>query len=149
MPAAAAKGSGAWVKIDSVASSGSFTPAGQPAGCCLVRFALNNACLKEQGVPGLRLPCRESGIVEAKPDRRADEAGNDLDPAALRSRAEVEIEDEASHPTSLIGTARCGAARRVAWEGWQAQSCHLDPIPICLFGRSHIDGFVNRRLWRK
>ena len=29
---------------------------------------------------------------------------------------------------SLTGTARCGAACRVVWEGWQAQSCHPDPI---------------------
>ena len=33
----------------------------------LVRIALNNRVLKEQGVPELRLPCRESGIHEAKP----------------------------------------------------------------------------------
>jgi hypothetical protein len=33
----------------------------------LVRFALNNAYLKERGVPEPRLPCRDSGVMEAKP----------------------------------------------------------------------------------
>ena len=95
---------------------------------CLVRFALNNRRMKEQGVPELRLPCRDSGIMEAKPDRRADEGGKDLDPAALRRPARTERKEQASHLTSLTGTARWGTACRVVWEGWQAQSCHLDPI---------------------
>ena len=40
--------------------------------------------LMEQGVPELRLPRRDSGMVEAKPVRRADEGGKYLDPTALR-----------------------------------------------------------------
>jgi hypothetical protein len=59
-----------------------------PPLCCLVCYALNNRMLKERGIPELRLPCRESGIHEAKPNRRADEGGKDLDQAALRSRDE-------------------------------------------------------------
>jgi RNA-directed DNA polymerase len=54
----------------------------------IVQRALNNRWLKEQGVPELRLPCRESGIPWAKPNRSADEGGNDLDQAASRSRGE-------------------------------------------------------------
>jgi hypothetical protein len=54
----------------------------------IVQRALNNRWLKEQGVPELRLPCRESTIPRAKPNRRADAGGNDLDQAASRSRGE-------------------------------------------------------------
>jgi hypothetical protein len=52
-----------------------------PLGC-IVQRALNNRWLKEQGVPELRLPSRDSGIPIAKPNRRADEGGNYLDQAA-------------------------------------------------------------------
>ena len=52
----------------------------------------------------------------------------DLDPTALRRPAQTKRNGQAGHLTSLTGTARCGAACRVVWEGWQAQSCHLDPI---------------------
>ena len=45
--------------------------------------------LKEQGRPELRLPCRGSGITHAKPNRRADLGGNDLDQAALRRGCEA------------------------------------------------------------
>ena len=95
-----------------------------------MRFALNNAYLKEQGVPELRPPRRDSGMMEAKPVRRADEGGKYLDPTALRRLAQIERKEQVSHLKSLIGTARCGAACRVVWEGWQAQSCHLDPIRL-------------------
>ena len=55
----------------------------------LVQQALSNQRLKEQGVPELRPPCRASGMHEAKPNRRADEGGNDLDQAALRRSCEA------------------------------------------------------------
>jgi hypothetical protein len=85
--------------MDSVASSGSFTLTLRsraarssqsdsrlppPLGC-VVQRALNNRWLKEQGVPELRLPCRNSGNIVAKPNRRAYEGGNYLDQAASRS----------------------------------------------------------------
>ena len=47
-------------------------------------FALNNTYLKEQGVPELRMPCRDSGFKEAKPNCKADSGGKHLDPTALR-----------------------------------------------------------------
>jgi hypothetical protein len=85
--------------MDSVASSGSFTLARRSMGAgssqsvsrppppfgCVVQRAMNNRMREERGVPELRLPCRESGIHEAKPNRRADEGGNDLDQAGSRS----------------------------------------------------------------
>jgi len=37
----------------------------------------------------LRLPCRDSGIIDAKPNRRADVGGNDLDQAAPRRSGEA------------------------------------------------------------
>ena len=54
---------------------------GQPAGGlprgCLVRFALNNAYLKEQGVPELRdCPAAIVASKEAKPIGSADKGGN-------------------------------------------------------------------------
>jgi hypothetical protein len=49
--------------------------------CRLTRMA--------RGVPELGLPCRDSGINRAKPDRRADKGGNDLDQAASRSRGKA------------------------------------------------------------
>ena len=52
----------------------------------------------------------------------------DLDPTALRRPAQTKRNGQAGRLTSLTGTARCGAACRVVWEGWQAQSCHPDPI---------------------
>ena len=57
----------------------------------------------------------------------------DLDPTALRRPAQTKRNGQAGRLTSLTGTARCGAACRVVWEGWQAQSCHPDPIRLCLF----------------
>jgi hypothetical protein len=54
----------------------------------IVQRALNNRELKERGVPELRLPFRDSGITDAKPNRRADPEGNYLDQAASRSRGE-------------------------------------------------------------
>jgi hypothetical protein len=55
----------------------------------IVQQALSNQRLKEQGVPELGLPCRDSGITDAKPNRRADKGGNDLDQAALRRSCEA------------------------------------------------------------
>ena len=55
----------------------------------IVQQSLSNQRLMEQGVPELRLPCRDSGIHEAKPNRRADAGGNDLDQAALRESCEA------------------------------------------------------------
>lgn len=52
----------------------------------VVQQALNNRVLKERGVPELRLPCRDSGVYRAKPNRRADKGGNYLDQAASRSQ---------------------------------------------------------------
>jgi len=58
------------------------------------------------------------------------ESGRNLDPTALRRPAQTKRNGQAGRLTSLTGTARCGAACRVVWEGWQAQSCHHDPIRI-------------------
>jgi hypothetical protein len=54
----------------------------------IVQQALSNRRLKEQGVPELSLPCRDSSIYGAKPNRKADEGGNYLDQAALRESCE-------------------------------------------------------------
>ena len=63
------------------------------------------------------------------------ESGRNLDPTALRRPAQTKRNGQAGRLTSLTGTARCGAACRVVWEGWQAQSCHPDPIVPWLFRR--------------
>jgi hypothetical protein len=46
-------------------------------------------------------------------------------------KTEIERKEQVSPLTSLIGTARRGAACRVVLEGWQAQSCRMAPIRRC------------------
>ena len=95
-------------EIDSVAP-GSFTPAGQPAGCrprgCRRRSAVSRALRPEQRLT--------EGTRGAPTERN-------LDPTALRGSAQTKRNGQAGCLTSLTGTARCGAACRVVWEGWQA-----------------------------
>ena len=75
----------------------------------LVRHALNNRWLEEQGVPDVN--ARRAALAAshkiAKPDRigGAQRSQSNLDQAALRARC-----------PSLIGTALYGAVRRVVWD---------------------------------
>jgi hypothetical protein len=87
----------------------------------LVRQALNNRWLEEQGVPNVnahRAALAASHKI-AKPDRigGAQRSQSHLDQAALRARC-----------PSLIGTALYGAVRRVVWDPGLALVSHGDPI---------------------
>ena len=72
----------------------------------------------------------EGGWGMDRMDQEFEQKVTEITETALRGSAQSKRNGQAGSLTSLTGTARCGAACRVVWEGWQAQSCHPDPIRL-------------------
>jgi hypothetical protein len=88
----------------------------------IVRFALNNRWLGEQGVPDLNAPAAVAALQNAKPDRM--DGGTESKPSGLHFTTGQRPESDWNRPEQCPG--RCSASEKMrshpAWTEARSQS---------------------------